>query len=134
MIEKITEKNFDAVFDKVGKECPESLKKSLVQFIKFGIVGVSDTVISYLLYLGTLILLKRLSILPEMDYLVAQAVTLSLSAQWFFYWNDKKVFKLDENCREFSKALQYLVKNDITPDENNTLFRLASRVSNGHFR
>ncbi len=97
MIEKITEKVLDALFNLIGKECPESLQKSLVQFIKFGIVGVSNTVISYLIYAGTLILLKRLGILSGIDYLVAQVVSFVLSVLWSFYWNNKMVFTLDEN-------------------------------------
>lgn len=97
MVEKVTEKVLDALFNLIGKECPESLKKSLVQFIKFGIVGVSNTVISYLIYVGTLILLKRLGILSGIDYLVAQVVSFVLSVLWSFYWNNKMVFTLDEN-------------------------------------
>ena len=61
--------------------------KSVVQFIKFGIVGVSNTVIALavyyiLLWLGAV-------------YLVANTISWIVSVFNAFYWNNRYVFKND---------------------------------------
>ena len=84
----------------------ENLRNSIVQFIKFGIVGVSNTLISYLLYVAVLLLLKQANILQNINYLVAQFVAFVLSVLWSFYWNNRMVFVLEENqTRNIWKAL-----------------------------
>lgn len=64
-----------------------------LQFVKFGIVGLSNTVISYVVYLVTLLLLQKNNLLPTTDFLVAQVVGFLLSVLWSFYWNRKYVFE-----------------------------------------
>lgn len=71
--------------------------KELVQFVKFGIVGLSNTVISYVIYVGTLLLLQKNKMIPTVDYLVAQVIAFALSVLWSFYWNDKYVFQKEEH-------------------------------------
>lgn len=66
-----------------------------LQFVKFGIVGLSNTVISYVVYLVTLLLLQKNNLLPRTDYLAAQVVGFILSVLWSFYWNRKYVFEAD---------------------------------------
>lgn len=66
------------------------MKNTWIQFIKFGIVGVSNTVISYLLNIGTLFLLKSMGL--TYDYLIANTVAFVLSVLWSFYWNERFVF------------------------------------------
>lgn len=84
----------------------ENLRNSIVQFIKFGIVGVSNTLISYLLYVVVLLLLKKANILQDINYLVAQFAAFVLSVLWSFYWNNRMVFVLEENqTRNIWKAL-----------------------------
>ena len=77
-----------------------------MQFVKFGIVGLSNTVISYVLYVAGLLVFRKLDILPDNGYLVAQAVAFVLSVLWSFYWNNKLVFALQEgDDRSILKAL-----------------------------
>lgn len=71
--------------------------KPFVQFVKFGIVGVSNTAISYFLYVGILFLLQGLE--WKFDYILANVVSFSISVVWSFYWNNKYVFKKAENSR-----------------------------------
>lgn len=66
------------------------------QFIRFGIVGVSNTVISYLLYSGSLLFFQRNNLFASFDYVVAQVIAFILSVLWAFYWNQKKVFTMKE--------------------------------------
>ena len=78
----------------------------LLQSIKFGLIGVSNTVLSYVLYVAVLYLLQMNVLLVSWDYLAAQAISFLLSVYWSFYWNDRLVFVLKEGQqREKWKAL-----------------------------
>lgn len=86
--------------------------EALVQFVKFGIVGVSNTVISYVLYSGSLILMRQLSLFSKVDYLLAQIVAFMLSVLWSFYWNNKMVFTLNDG--EERSIIKSLIKTYIS--------------------
>lgn len=66
------------------------MKRNLIQFIKFGIVGVSNTLVSYLLNLLCLFVLDRYNM--AYDYVIANTVAFVLSVLWSFYWNERFVF------------------------------------------
>ena len=59
----------------------------LIQFIKFGIVGFSNTVISYAIY--------SVLIYFGLHYLVASIIAFIISVSNSFFWNNKYVFKND---------------------------------------
>ena len=81
-------------------------REILLQSIKFGLIGVSNTVLSYVLYVAVLYLLQMNVLLVSWDYLAAQAISFLLSVYWSFYWNDRLVFVLKEGQqREKWKAL-----------------------------
>lgn len=86
--------------------------EALVQFVKFGIVGVSNTVISYVLYTGSLLLMRQFSLFPQVDYLLAQIVAFVLSVLWSFYWNNKMVFTLNDG--EERSIIKSLIKTYIS--------------------
>lgn len=71
------------------------MKESLVQFVKFGIVGVSNTLISYLLYAFSLLAFRHWDVFGSYAYLVSQVIAFVLSVAWSFYWNNKYVFATD---------------------------------------
>ena len=52
---------------------------------------------------------KKLSILTDMDYIIAQTVSFLFSVLWSFYWNNKFVFTLQENQRR--DVIQALLKS-----------------------
>ena len=63
-----------------------------MQFVKFGIVGVSNTVISYVLYAVSLIGVSkgRGVFTVKVDYLVAQVIAFVLSCVMVgFTWNEQ---------------------------------------------
>ncbi len=94
------------VFGVFGKEYTDTFHESLMQFVKFGIVGVSNTVISYVLYTVTLIGLRAVGLFAGYDYLIATVVAFVLSVLWSFYWNNKMVFVMEEGqSRNIWKAL-----------------------------
>lgn len=77
-----------------------------IQFLKFGVVGVSNTVISYVIYVVSLLIFQKLDILSQVDYIVSQIIAFMLSVAWSFYWNNKIVFTVEEGKeRSWWKAL-----------------------------
>lgn len=63
------------------------MKRGIVQFVKFGIVGVSNTAIG----LGIYYLMLWLGF----AYLIANTVSWVISVFNAFYWNNRYVFKND---------------------------------------
>lgn len=85
-------------------ELSDSKMKNLLQFIKFGIVGVSNTVISYVLYVLVLLLLHPIQV--SWDYIMGNIIAFVLSVLWSFYWNNRFVFTVEEGKdRSWGKAL-----------------------------
>lgn len=76
----------------------------LLQFIKFGIVGISNTVISYVLNILVLLAMKPLE--ASWDFIAGNVVSFVLSVLWSFYWNNRFVFVVrDGEQRKIGKAL-----------------------------
>lgn len=73
----------------------DALWQKFMQFVKFALVGLSNTIVSYILYLIFLKLFQLLSVFENSDYLIAQIIAYILSIFWAFYWNQKYVFKTD---------------------------------------
>ena len=71
-------------------DLPEKTVDSFVQFVKFCVIGVSNTLISYALNMLTLWLMKPLDL--SWDYYVGNLVGFTLSVLWSFYWNNRLVF------------------------------------------
>ena len=82
------------------------MKKTVVQFLKFGLVGASNTLIGYLIYAASLKVLRLLNLWPSIDIYVSQFIMFILSVAWSFYWNNRFVFKKEEETeRNIGKAL-----------------------------
>ena len=106
LIENIASTVIKAIFHLLRKEISEETTNGFMQFIKFGIVGVSNTLISYILYVVSLLIFQKLNWFGKVDYLVAQMIAFILSVLWSFYWNNKMVFVKEEGQqRNLWKAL-----------------------------
>lgn len=106
LIEKIAFWFLGLIFKLLKKDMTEQVRSTFTEFIKFGLVGVSNTIVSYLLYAVTLQVLIKLNIFPAFDYIIANIVSFLLSVLWSFYWNNKYVFKLkDGEERNIWRAL-----------------------------
>lgn len=68
-------------------QCAGKVMKNIGQFIKFGIVGVSNTLVSEVVYC-VLVFFK-------VPYLVAYFTGFSLSVLNAYYWSNKYVFRED---------------------------------------
>lgn len=82
------------------------MKRNLVQFIKFGIVGVSNTLVSYLLNLLCLFMLDKYDV--SYDYLIANTVAFILGVLWSFYWNERFVFTENQECYRSNRFVRLL--------------------------
>lgn len=82
------------------------MKRNLVQFIKFGIVGVSNTLVSYLLNLLCLFLLDKYDVVY--DYVIANTVAFILSVLWSFFWNERFVFTEKQDSYQSNRLVRLL--------------------------
>ncbi len=101
LIDRIVRKTITCI---LKKEVDESKCDGIVQFIKFGIVGVSNTIVNYVIYCAVLLGLSGFRFFAKTDYIFAQIIAFVLSVLWSFYWNNKYVFREREN-RVWWKAL-----------------------------
>lgn len=71
----------------------ELLKKyNIWQFVKFGVVGLSNTIIGYIIYVVSLLIFRNFKLFNNIDIYIAQFIMFLLSVLWSYYWNSKKVF------------------------------------------
>ena len=82
------------------------MRRNLVQFIKFGIVGASNTLVSYLLNLLCLVVLDKYHV--AYDYVIANTVAFVLSVLWSFYWNERFVFTKQNEDYKSNKFVRLL--------------------------
>ncbi len=69
------------------------MKENILQFIKFGLVGVSNTLVSMACYYVVLFI-------NEKWYMIGSILGTVLSIANAFYWNDKYVFKNSNNDKK----------------------------------
>lgn len=78
------------------------MDKRFWQFIKFCIVGVSNTIVGYLLNAAVLFVISPYQM--RWDYVIANFVAYLLGVLWVFFWNNRFVFKA-EGGQNWWKAL-----------------------------
>ena len=83
-------KMIDTLMRKLGVKNKEDLKKLVAQFVKFGLVGLSNTLVSWACYYLFLWIDEDL-------YMVGSIVGTVVSIANAFFWNDRFVFKGGEN-------------------------------------
>lgn len=93
------------IMKKLGVENKEDLRQLIIQFIKFGLVGVSNTVVSMAIYYLFLWI-------DESLYMVGSILGTVLSILNAFIWNDLFVFT--GNPRDFKSVMCRLGKTYIS--------------------
>ena len=78
-------------------------KTGVYQFIKFGIVGASNTLIAYVIY--------SICVYIGIHYLLANAIGFFISVLNAYYWSDRFVFKKGKG--ESRSAIRTLAKTYI---------------------
>ncbi len=71
------------------------------QFLKFGMVGLSNTVLSYLLYIICIWIFQRNGLFQNADYIAASVIAFLISVLWSFYWNNRFTFKQESDTHRF---------------------------------
>ena len=106
LIEKIVVGCLRLLYTALHKELTEDAIDGFMQFVKFGLVGVSNTVVNYVIYAGALLFLQKNHLWKAYDYLIATGIGFVLSVLWSFFWNNKFVFAVGEGeNRSVLKAL-----------------------------
>ena len=82
----------------------KKIKSTAIQFIKFGIVGLSNTIISYLIY--------ALLVYLGLHYLIASIIAFFISVLNSFFWNSRYVFKKEDGAER--SVLHALIKTFIS--------------------
>ena len=85
---------------------------SMMQFIKFALVGASNAVVAYVLYVVFLLLFKNYSLFENYDYIVAQYLSFFMSVLWSFFWNNRYVFERTEKW--YTSLIKMLVVYSVT--------------------
>jgi len=75
-----------------------------IQFIKFGVIGLSNTAVSYGIY--------SLFVYLGLHYVIAGVISFFVSVLNSFFWNNKYTFKKDANQKR--DILQSLIKTYIS--------------------
>ena len=83
-------------FRLLHREPSEEIINGFLQFVKFGLIGVSNTVVSYLIYALSLLLFSCAGWTFRWDYVVANMIAFALSVLWSYYWNSRLVFTVEE--------------------------------------
>lgn len=96
----------ELLFKIIKKDLTDSTRNTFREFLQFGLVGVSNTVVSYGIYVIVLLGLQKAGLFVNVDYFIANIISFLLSVLWSFYWNNKFVFQLKEGeQRNIWKAL-----------------------------
>ena len=77
--------------------------EGLTQFVKFGLIGVTNTLISYGIYMLVIWLMKPVNF--AYDYIAGSVLGFIISVLWSFYWNNKLVFTEGSEKRNILKSL-----------------------------
>lgn len=81
----------------VKKELTEEQEQAFMQFVKFALVGVSNTIVSYGINALTLLTLDHIGGFEGIDKYIGNTVAFFLSVLWAFFWSNKFVFKESED-------------------------------------
>lgn len=111
-LEPVIRKCLTGVFHLVHRELGDAAFDAFMQFVRFCLVGLSNTIISYVLYAAFLLLFQRLGVFAGFDYIIAQVIQFFLSVLWSFYWNNRMVFCLGEG--EHRSLLKSLLKTYVS--------------------
>ena len=84
------EKLIGKILKKYNPSASETAAEQVMQFLKFGVVGVSNTLVSYVLNVAVLVILAPMRV--SWDFVAGNVVAFVLSVLWSFYWNNRFVF------------------------------------------
>lgn len=110
ILETIVRAVFGVIFRIFKIDFSEEQWESLLQFVKFGLVGVWNTIFNYALYAVSLLIFRKIGILQDnpynLDMHVSTVIAFVISVFVSFLLNSRFVFTKEEGQkRSFGKAL-----------------------------
>lgn len=78
----------------------------IIQFVKFGIIGISNTIISYIIY--------SILIYLNLHYLIASICAFAVGVLNAYYWNKKYVFKKGNQFNYIKSLVRIFIAYGIT--------------------
>ena len=81
----------------VKKTLTPEQEQAFMQFVKFALVGVTNTLMSTFINWGTLAILDAIGGFEGIDYYIGNTVAFFLSVLWSYMLNSKLVFKEKED-------------------------------------
>lgn len=107
----------DTIFRKIikkffGKKFSEKDINNIIQFLKFGIVGLSNTIVSYLVYVIAVMIFQVFDIFQNSNYIVGNTIAFIVGVLWSFFWNQKYVFTMEK--RDLKSMFLALMKTYAT--------------------
>ena len=78
---------------------------SSIQFFKFCLIGITNTLLSYFIYVIVVYSFKKVDIQCKWDFVAGNVIAWLLSVLWSFYWNERFVFGRNINIAARLKAL-----------------------------
>ncbi|MBO5566388.1 MAG: GtrA family protein [Succinivibrio sp.] len=85
------------------KKLSSSQLSELRKIIRFGLVGVSSTLLSYAIFLVSVYFLEKFAV--SYDYIYANLIAFLLSVLWAFYWHRNYVFNFKGTFKDNLIAL-----------------------------
>ena len=83
LLESMIQGILKTLFHLVGLKWTEENSSAAMQFIRFGIVGVSNTVVSYAIYVASLLLIRRGGLNTHIDIYIAECIAFFLSVCYY---------------------------------------------------
>ena len=105
IIETIVRKVIVSIYRLIHKDLSDEVYTAYIQFVKFCLIGVTNTAVSYFITVISLVFFQKMGMSARYDYLVAQFVGFVISVLWSFYWNNRLVFTEDNDRRVWWRAL-----------------------------
>ena len=93
------------LFRLIGKEMSEEFFGRFLQFVKFCFIGLSNTLVNYVVYAVVLWVFKLAGANFRYDYMVGNLFGFLISVIWSWYWNSHLVFKAGEKQRPWWQVL-----------------------------
>ena len=94
-----------AAFVLRDREKAESLRKGFTQFFRYSFIGLSNTLLNYILYVASLNIIRAVKSGLTYDYMAASFISFSLCVFWSFFWNSRYVFQDGKENRKWAVAL-----------------------------
>lgn len=112
MIRRIILKFMTSILSLMHIQWDDKKWEDFFQFVKFAMVGVSNTIVSYLVNISVLLILGWIYTGANYDYVIANITASLISVLWSYHWNNKKVF-IEKDGEKRSKV-QTILKTYIS--------------------